>query len=423
MKRILSIQLMAIFMVFNGTVALAQMPDNTDTVSMLAGYAYEVYYSMENGVIQTNPRDQWDIAFRTMKRSSSIITNDGMDVVLYTYPNADTSGWASLDTNGISGWKPMYNDPTDWENGAFSRNAGVHPDYGWAKYNEITHDLVGDSLFVIKLHDGSYRKLWIIKKYSSADIFYFRYARIDGSEEHYQTQDLSGFTDKNFYGYSIVDNAPVDFEPLMADWDILFTRYMSEQSDGSPYFVTGVLSNPDIRSKRFHPFPLTYNDFGPGSWDSTRSSIGWDWKDFDMNTFTYQIVDSNVYFIRAQNGDYYKLHFTGFEGSTSGLISLVREKIAGAGFQGDNNLKASLSVYPNPVHDYIFYTLTTRQSEDISVFLSDLSGRQLKSDHPGKLAEGINQFKMDLSGLNPGIYFLSVESSTFKNVSKIIIQR
>jgi predicted lipoprotein with Yx(FWY)xxD motif len=304
-------------------------PANTkksDSISMSAGYANEVYYSMKNGIVQTGPRATWDIAFRTMKRSSSILINDGSGVVLYTYPKADTSGWATVDTSGLSAWKPMYNDPKDWENGAFSRNAKGHPDYGWSIYNDVTHNLYGDSLFVIKLRDGSFRKLWMVKKLSSADVFEFRFANLDGTGEQNVTENISSLTATDFSGYSLETNSRVAFEPVKSSWDILFTKYMSVQPDGTPYLVTGVLSNDTVKTKKFYPVVLTYSDYSPGAWDSTRSSIGWNWKVFNMTTFTYNVVDSTVYFVKPIQGDVYKLYFTAFAGSTTGVVKFNIEK-------------------------------------------------------------------------------------------------
>ena len=83
----------------------------------------------------------------------------------------------------------MYNDPNDWENGAFSRNAKGGLDFGWGVYNTTNHHITGDSLFVIQLRDGSLRKLWIQVKMAAEDIYYFRYAKIDGSEEQNITLD------------------------------------------------------------------------------------------------------------------------------------------------------------------------------------------------------------------------------------------
>ncbi len=293
---------------------------------MSAGYANEVYYSMANGVVQTSPRATWDIAFRTMKRSSSILTNDGAGVVLYTYPKSDTTGWATVDTAGLSSWKPMYNDPKDWENGAFSRNAKGHPDYGWSVYNTITHDLIGDSLFIIKLRDGSFKKLWVVRKYSALDIFKFRFANLDGTGEQVVSEDISSLTATDFSGYSLQNNARVVFQPLKKSWDILFTKYYSVQPDGTPYPVVGVLSNDSVKTKKFHPVVLTYSDSGPGTWDSTRSSIGWDWKIFDNNSFKYTVVDSTVYFVKPVQGSTCKLYFTGFAGSSTGVTKFNLEK-------------------------------------------------------------------------------------------------
>ena len=89
----------------------AQGTMKQDSIVMSAAYANEVYYSMKNGIVMIGSRNTWDIAFRTMKRSSSILTNDGAGVVLYTYPKSDTTGWNTMDTVGLSTWKPMYNDP------------------------------------------------------------------------------------------------------------------------------------------------------------------------------------------------------------------------------------------------------------------------------------------------------------------------
>jgi len=145
----------------------------TDSVLMGPGYVNEVYYSMSAGKQGAVNRKQWDIAFRASRMSASILTNDAANnngiglvgVELYTYPKADISGWATMDTSGLSSWKNMVNSTTDWETGAFDQYQLGHPDYGWGKYNAASHDVVGDSLYIIRLRDGSFRKLWIIRKY------------------------------------------------------------------------------------------------------------------------------------------------------------------------------------------------------------------------------------------------------------------
>jgi predicted lipoprotein with Yx(FWY)xxD motif len=419
----LSISIVALVVLVLTTPVNAQRSMKSDSISMSAGYVNEVYYSLKNGVVQSGPRATWDIAFRTMKRSSSILTNDGSGVVLYTYPKADTSGWSTMDTAGLSTWTPMFNDPTNWENGAFSRHAKSHPDYGWAKYNDVTHNLIGDSLFVIKLRDGSFKKLWMVKKLSALDIFTFKYANLDGTDEQMVNEDVSSLQATDFSGYSLQTNSRVAYEPVKSSWDILFTKYMSVQPNGTPYLVTGVLNNDTVNTKKFYPVTLDYSDFGAGIWDSTRSSIGWDWKVFNMTTFVYEIADSTVYFVRPIQGDVYKLIFTAFAGSSTGLVKFDLEKVAGAGiFDGKANV-FQLNVFPNPANSRININLTGISGEDLSITLTDLTGRQLRADRPGRMTNGPNAYSLDVTGVQPGVYFVTVSAAAAKSVIKVLISR
>jgi hypothetical protein len=402
-----------------GKSVLAQSQETPDTISMSAGYLDEVYYSMGKGIVQTSPRTTWDIAFLTQKMSSGILTNDGSGVILYTYPKSDTSGWASVDTNGLTSWKPMFNDPDDWENGAFSRNALGHPDYGWGKYNTVTHDVVGDSLFIIVLRDQSLRKLWIVKKKSVQDIYVFKYANIDGSNEQQFSLDLSGFLRKDFYGFSLETNAPVDFQPAKTDWDILFTKYMSVQPNGSPYAVTGILSNNSMKTKEFHQTPVTLNDWQVGDWDSTRSTIGYDWKYFDMNNFVYVVEDSLVYFILDRTGGVYKLVLTRFDGSSTGIVGFNKEKISTLGVSTMRPVSSALSVSPNPAKDS--FTVFFREVTGPQIItVTDLAGRIV---HKVQSAKDCDSMTIDSRGFSNGTYIITLTSPVRTVCGKVIISR
>jgi len=408
---------------FSGNLLHAQGSVVSDTVVMGASYANEIYYSMTSGKILSSPRSTWDIAFRTMLRSSSILTNDGSGVVLYTYPKSDTSGWSVMDTTGFKTWTPMYNDVNDWENGAFSRNAKGYPDYGWGIYNSVSHDLNGDSLFIIQLRDGSLRKLWIKDKRSVQDIYHFRFANLDGTNDHTDTLNLSNDVATDFIGFSLETNQRVNFQPPTGNWDVVFTKYMSIQPGNVPYPAMAVLNNPDIRSKKFHPVPLTYTNWQVGAWDSLRSSIGWDWKTFSTSTMTYKVVDSLVYFIEPASKDVYKLYFTGFAGGSTGVISFMKEKVLSFGIYEHSLSGLSVKVYPNPVSDNLNLLVTAENSDELHIVLSDLSGRQLGADHPVRLSEGFNQFSIDVTGFKPGVYFVTASTANAKAVTKVIITR
>ncbi len=400
-----------------------------DTVLMGSGYNNEVYYSMSAGNRGAVNRKQWDIAFRASRMSASILTNDACNnngigltgVELYAYPKADTSGWASVDTTGILAWKKLVNSTTDWETGAFCQNQKGHPDYGWGKYNTASHDVVGDSLFIIRLRDGSYRKLWIMRKYSSDNKTEIRYANLDGSGDTHTTVDCNAQADKNFVGYSITTNAEVDFEPVpSAQWDILFAKYMYTYPDGTLYPVTGVLSNYDVKVNKFEHVAPDYRMFDLQAMDSTRSPIGWEWKALDAS-FIYHVQDSLAFFVQDKVGNIHKLVFTDFGGSTTGRIVLNKEMISAAGIDetGKSNLNAA--IYPNPVNGTMNLVLNPGSSKMALVTMHDMSGRTVSTNEYNLPAEVLSTLRIPVSDVPSGIYIVKIQVGANVISRKVIV--
>ena len=401
-----------------------------DTVVMGAGYINEVYYNMTSGIKGTLSRKQWDIAFRANIRSASILTNDAANnnalgingVELYAYPKADTNGWASVDTSGLSSWKLLVNSTTDWETGAFCQNQLGHPDYGWGKYNSASHDVVGDSLFIIKLPDGSFRKLWIVRKYSSLNTFKFRYANLDGTADTTVMVDCNAYAAKNFVGFSITKKQVVDLEPVAStQWDLLFTKYMYTYPDGTPYPVTGVLSNYGIKVNKFQHVPLTYTAFDLGSMDSTRSPIGWEWKTFDQANTKWAIVDSLVYFVQDHGKNIHKIVFKEFVGSSTGRISFQKEMISAAGINDILASDMNAAVYPNPVNGVMNLVINPGASRQATVILMDISGRIVLNKQFSLQSESLSTLQIPVSDVPSGMYIVKVQAGANTVSHKVVV--
>ncbi|MFN8211207.1 MAG: Ig-like domain-containing protein [Bacteroidales bacterium] len=302
-----------------------------DSLSLGAGYAYDVYYSMKNGVVATVSRTNWDLGFMTGARTSTIIINSGSGVKLYTYPSGDTTAWATVNISGISGWKAMYNSDTTWSLGAFERNALGHPDYGWGVYNSINHDVRGDSIYILQLPDQSYRKIWIKKKYSVENEYIFKIASVDGTGEITDTVDCKPYTSRNFVYYSVTGAKTVDREPAADSWDFVATKYTAMIPDGSgvfvPYTVTGILTNSGVRSARVNGAPLNTTDYSSAVFQTNISVIGSDWKSFDMNTYKYTVSTDRVYFVKDLTSTVWRLVFKSFGGSSTGIIGFEKAKL------------------------------------------------------------------------------------------------
>ena len=267
----------------------------TDSISMGAGYANDVYYSLENGTIGTASRSGWDIAFSTDPMSSTVMINEGYGVKLYTYPHGDRDAWETMDTTGMSAWPAMYNADTSWLNGAFDRNATGHPDYGWGGYNSQNHDVIGDSLFVIRLNDGTLKKVFIEKRAAMSNSFAIKYGDLDGAGETKEI-NCNSYASRNFIYLSLTRGEILDNEPDSETWDIVFTKYHDESI---PYIVTGVLSNMDVECAEVSNMDTDLADPATAEFSSDISVIGSDWKTFDMGSMTYLVEEDLCYCVKS----------------------------------------------------------------------------------------------------------------------------
>ena len=384
-----------------------------------AGYAYDAYYSLEFGVQDTVPRNNWDIAFTTNSFSSSILANHSSGVELYTWPLGDISNWETVDTTGME-WKAMYNSIETWEEGAFGAHGLGHPDYGWGIYDMSTHNLAGDSIFIIKTVGGAWKKLVIEERQSMANNWTIKYANLDGSDIQSIFFSAGNFREHNFIHFNLDSAETVLREPNTSMWDLLFTKYYDYNI---PYEVTGVLTNENSVLAQEISGPdvdqTTHMEFEDSSFVSTISVIGSDWKKFDMGSFAYVLSDTTVFYLKKYNGEdslYYKIYFTGFSGSmTDGKYTFMQEKIEGLSNRTPEAVQL-LEVYPNPASDQLNVVLDHKGEIRISII--DITGRMLQSN--SLASGGFNTYTLNISDLGPGLFFIRLEAGSKSQVVRFI---
>lgn len=297
------------------------------TVSMGQNSTKDVYFSLANGEARTVERSDWDLAFSVPLQTASILINEGAGIELYCV--GDTNAWNSVDENSINGPAPLFNDESDWLKGAFNIYSKGFPNYGWGTYHagNPDHNVGGDSLFVIKLSDGSLKKFMVRSKLGT-NIYQFRWADLNGENEITESLPAVDFVDKkHFIHYSLVDRTTVDVEPDMNDWDLLFTRYIIRILVGPSQFmdypVMGVLSNQNIRVAKITgkaPEDIVYSD--ATDFSSRADAIGHDWKESDPVTHEISLVDNTGYVIESVDGNNYVLYFSNYGGNTAGTIEI-----------------------------------------------------------------------------------------------------
>ena len=287
---------------------------------MGTGYATDIYYSLANGIVSTPNRTEWDIAFYTNSRKSTIIINDGNNMKVI--PWKSLSEWDATDTTGLYRHVIYTNVYTknSWENGAFDQGAKGYPDYGWGIYNSSTHNVVGDSVYVLLFSDGSAKKIAIEKREATNNTFYFKYANIDGTLLKTDSIACNNYLTKNLIHYSITNQTIVEHEPSAADWDLMFTKYYNSSIN---YVVMGTLSNNGIQVAKVSDVNVESDDYSTAGFSASISAIGYSWKKTNAD-HSYYIPENEVYFIKDLKGKVYKIVFKSFDGMSTGNFSFEK---------------------------------------------------------------------------------------------------
>ena len=124
----------------------------------------------------------------------------------------------------------------------------------------------------------------------------------------------------------------LDREPNSIDWDITFTKYITPVQ-GTPYGVTGVLSNNGVQVAQVIMYQIQILTVRlQHTMTSKINIIGYDWKSFDMSTFSYSVEPYRCYFIKDQNDKIWRIVFTSFEGSSTGNIEFNLEEMSSSTF-------------------------------------------------------------------------------------------
>lgn len=400
------------------TVLVISSAFSQTSVEVLTGanYADEVYYNLNTDASKTSPRNNWDIAFNSAQMSVSVLANNGTGVMVYTWTKGAIDEWETVDTTGMA-WKPLYNSIEDWEYGAFNDNtiAGDFFDYGWGKYNMASHNIAADSIFIVKLANGDFKKFAIEQKNAPQNVWTFKTANLDGTADTTIIMDADSYSNQSFIHFSLTSNTVVEQEPAER-WQLLFTRYYDYNI---PYYVTGVLSNAGVRVQQVNGVSQPdFSDYSTSMMNDTLSEIGSDWKSFNMGTFQYDIADDVVYFVQDTVGadhSVWKIYFTGFGGGSNGKYTFMKTKMNPTAV---NDLsERNLTVYPNPAKNELNIIHDFYGDTEISVY--NISGQLVINRHLNERA-GLNKQTLDVSSLTPGVYSVNVRSGNEMKSVKFI---
>ncbi len=415
-----------IFTIILVSTILGIQAQTPDSVTIGAGYVGKGYYTIGTGNDTITANNDWDIAIASNALFTvAIRINEGFGVELYK-SIGDTTTWSSLDTAGLQGgvsWIRCHDSDTSFEPSAFETGATGHPNYGWGNYNNITHDVIGDKLFVIRLAGGSvYKKVWIKNFASMSNSITIRVANLDNSGDN--TFTVNRNTNKNYSYVALATSSIMDREPSKSSYDLMFDRYAAWLGVGY-YPVTGVRANEGVKiteARYIVPsdaYNVWYSTYYPTSVNMTE--IGHDWKAF---TGVWVIEDSLSYFVEDLQGDIYQIWFTGFVGSGAGKYLFNVRQAGWVSVEEEGNNMANFNIYPNPASDFIHIAYTMDNDvETADLSIVDMNGKLITTQ---KLSNnhGFNHVMIDLTSMNlsTGIYIARVQVGNAMSNQKFIIR-
>ncbi len=289
-----------------------------DSLVSGASYVTDIYYSLTNGVVKTQPRADWDLAFAITSKSISIHINAGSLDSLFLWKGGTIADFDKAAEKDSKANLATNFDKTSWFNySAFEQNivASSPYDQGWGVYNMSTHDILGDSVYILKLASGALKKLALVSRLSSTSNYIFKIADLAANATvETVTIPTATYSTKNFVYYSVVNKQIIDREPAKTTWDFVFTKYDSRVT-GNPV-VTGILVNEGVETVKLAAAD-TVKLYNAVTFSKNITGIGFDWKHF--NGASYDIVNP-YYYIHTIDGKYYRIRFKKFTSKTGTTV-------------------------------------------------------------------------------------------------------
>ena len=406
-------------------VASLSAQSSTDTVVMGAGYADQVFLNLQDGSKHSSTIANWHIAHTTLAMDNAIRLNHAAGVFAYIYPKGDNAAYNSFDTTGWSSWHKPYNDMKDETKGALNQqtNPNNQWDFSWGVYDASSHEVVGDSLYLITVGMGAEMKLYKFMpiKQDKMGNFIFEFGPLDDVAGEPDTIKSSMAEGGMFKYFNFTDDKQVSVEPANEKWHLNFNRYYdlvpNPQGGGLVmYPTTGVesfrgLEIAHVNGVDFSELINNPNDYiNIANEDTSIASghgfnvgltrVGGDWKAFDGRGFSVVPQKNYIAKIETSTGyEYWGFHFLSFEGQSTGAMSLERAKLGELASVTHAEL-TTVGLFPNPASDMVRVSVNNGSLNTLNVFST--SGQKLISHKNLKT----NRFQLPIESLTSGQYII-----------------
>ncbi len=276
-------------------------------------YDNQIWFNLQSkSVVSHNSFSDWDLGFES--------TGTGHHIILNTSRFMHAGNTKSTDFNGITSNvcdTMIYDDSA----GDLSKTAIGN----WADFTDPANPVFPKNVYIIDLGTDNngfslgFRK--VVFDHFENNIYFVHFSNMDGSDEH--SFQIPVDNKRRFTLFSFNNGgSTLPIQPADSDWDLCFTQYSTILFDNNnvatPYLVRGVYLNTlgtmAVADTINSYFGISASDIKNYTLSSSQDAIGYLWKDYKNDS--YKINPKIFYIIKDQSGEYYKLKFTGFYGTS-----------------------------------------------------------------------------------------------------------
>jgi hypothetical protein len=418
-----------------GIVAQAQQAWMIDSVSIGAN-AQDEYYSLKNGSQRIENSKNWHLGFTLspIGDSAAVWANhqSGNAFTKVFNIHKDSTQWNTVTLADTAAANLCFNNDQGWYQGAFNDVPSSDPyNFGWGYYDAVSHNIVGDSIFIVRAN-GVYYKL-IIEQLQAATApvtWTFSYENLSTPAAAVQkTIVKSPKYDNNLFAYfNFATESDTNREPAIANWDFVINRYTTNSvgsGQGTNNNLVGVLTNKGVLVTKAKPVDVdtAYNNYltYTTSMSKVISVIGWDWKTLVSVAppFLYDVPDSTSYFMKDKGGDLWQMQPLAY--SAGKMIFRKRMLFPLAVTNVNSNIQA-MNVYPNPAHQNMHVLLDVKNASKVQVMIIDFTGK-IVSSFSSSINSGLNALDIPCNHLHNGNYVLSIKGENMNITEKVTISK
>lgn len=379
------------------------------TIDLTASYENDVYYDLTDASGEEEEAKNWHLAFGLGNGDATIHFQDSWGNKLYR-TTFDVADWATIDTTGISVLTPLTNSTETWGVGALNQDP-VDPssgfDLGWGSYDLVTHHVNGSAVYIAEI-DGEYYKLFI--NHLKAGKYTFQYEKMTtGSTLVSKTITKADYSDRRLIHFNLVDDQVFEREPEMDEWQFVIGKYI----DFAPtvYPVVGVRTRAGIEVAQVENTDPENVDYSTLTFGTEINTVGYDWKTFNMGTFSFDLTEDLSYVLREEDGTLHHFYFSDYEGSSTGIVKLMYKAAAVSVEEIEGNNTILLASNPVLINESV--KLNLENCLQVQVF-----------DQLGNLVESMQNPGSEtlLSFSKSGLYMIQAVFQNESVVEKLIVQ-